>query len=116
MLHFVRSPTEVRAPGKEKQAVEGGHPSPDELAAAVAAGRGFAHGVFDTYAYDTFTLWVADLSPYLAKLRADAVPHLIRGWPESGVGGVLVAIPGATVVYELRSDKGLSEEELAANP
>ena len=62
------------------------------------------------------TLWVGDLAPYRKKLDAHGQPYLIRGWPESGVGGLIVAIPGATSVLELRSDSGLSAEELAAHP
>ena len=55
------------------------------------------------------------MAPYLERLRSDGVPHLLRGWPASGVGGVLVAIPGATSVFELRSDRGMSADELKAN-
>ena len=103
MLHFVLS---------EHRPFDTPTPTTRLFGEAVAAGRRLSDNVFDRYMYDALVLWVADLKPFLDRLDAGSVPYLIRGWPENGVAGVFVAIPGAEAVIELRSDRGVAPERI----
>jgi len=107
MLHFVLSP---------EPAFHGGVPNVTTLSEAIRRGRRLDDDVFDSLMYNSLTLWVDDLAPHVARFISGSVPYTIRGWPSTGVGGVFVQIPGSESVLELRSDRGIDQETLAAHP
>jgi len=103
MMHFVLSangPFDTPAPTTSK------------FGYAIDAGRKIQDNIFDRYMYDSVTLWVDDLAPFVAKFDTDKVPYLIRGWRETGVAGVFVSIPGSEAVIELRSNVGVPAERI----
>ena len=91
-----------------------GDASPYALARAVEAGRDLGADVFDRYMWNTIQLGVPSLGRYLAAVRRDRVPHLVRKPSAAAAGGsLLLPIPGTTFAFELMADTGLEAETAA---
>lgn len=107
MLHFVLS---------GDPDFQGGTPSVVALSDAVRRGRRISEDVFDSLMYNALLFWVDDLAPYKTRFDRDEVPYTIRGWASNGVASLLVQLPGAESVVELRSDTGIDPELVAGHP
>ena len=107
MLHFVLS---------AEPDFQGGTPSVSALSDAVRRGRRISDDVFDSLMYNSLLFWVDDLTPYKARFDHDEVPYTIRGWARNGVASLLVQLPGAESVIELRSDTGIDADLIAKHP
>ena len=86
------------------------------LSDAVRRGRRISDDVFDSLMYNSLLFWVDDLTPYKARFDHDEVPYTIRGWARNGVASLLVQLPGAESVIELRSDTGIDADLIAKHP
>ena len=86
------------------------------LSDAVRRGRRISDDVFDSLMYNSLLFWVDDLTPYKARFDHDEVPYTIRGWARNGVASLLVQLPGAESVIELRSDTGIDADWIAKHP
>jgi len=120
MLHFVCSEPSTAEAAAAAAAAEDPHfvdtsegePSPHALANSIEASRASftADDVFDTYLYNALRFGVSSLAPFLARVRADGVQHIVRRSSAGSAGGsLLMPIPGALFAVELRSDTGLEE-------